>query len=146
MKTARRFLALLIALLMVFTLLAACGNGDGNGDTASDTLDYLEGSSNNQIALFGDLKGTKLRISGSVEMKDWEKDFFPQFEESTGMTVEIEPMSATELLTKITQAVASNDQRNYYDVAVIGNTSILQAIYGNLIIPMDQYRKNLIYY
>ena len=48
MKIARRFLALLTALLMVFSLLAACGNGEGDDNTSSDALDYLEGSSSNQ--------------------------------------------------------------------------------------------------
>lgn len=137
MKTLIRALSLVLIFVMLSVLIIGCGKTEPDDD--SSELNYTDGTSNSQIALFGDLNGTKLRISGGVTLKDWEEEFFPQFEKDTGMTVEIEPMGATELLTKISQAVASGDKRNYFDVAVIGNTNILQAIYGNLITPMDNY-------
>lgn len=139
MKKVKRILAILMASFMTLASVSACGNKTSDNTDTSSAMDYLDGTSTTQVELFGDLSGTKLRISGSVTLKEWEEDFFPQFEKDTGMKVEIEPMGAAELLTKISQAVASNDKRNYFDVAVIGNTSILQAIYGNLIVPMDSY-------
>lgn len=140
MRTVRRILALFIICIMTFSLLAACGKKDGGtADSSFPDVNYFEGASEGQIALFGDLNGTKLRVTSGAELKDWEEGFYEQLKENTGMIVEIEPMGATELLNKISQAVASGDKRNYFDVAVIGNTNILQAIYGNLIIPMDAY-------
>ena len=137
MKTIKRILALVMVALLVVTLLAACGKKQGGSGAAAGN--YLEGTSESQIALFGDLNGTKLRIAEDAVLEDFEEDFYKQLEEETGMTIEMEPMSSNELMNKISQAVASGDTRNYYDVAVVVNSTILQAIYGNLIIPMDQY-------
>ena len=137
MKMTKRILALLLALLMVASL-AACGGdkGDGSGDEGTD---YFASTNEEQLKLFGDLKGTKLRVADDVVLADWEKDLYAQLEETTGMTVEVEPMGSGELMTKIAQAVASGDERNYFDVCDIVNSTVLNAIYGNLIVPMDQY-------
>lgn len=140
MKLAKRILAFTMVLALIFALLASCGKKEPSVENEQyQEFDYFEGASSGQKALFGDLNGTKLRVTSGAELKDWEVGFYEQLKENTGMIVEVEPMGAAELLTKISQAVASNDKRNYFDVAVIGNTSILQAIYGNLIVPMDSY-------
>ena len=136
MNLTKRILALLLAVFMVVSL-AACG-GDENKEGTEGT-DYLAGANEKQAALFGDLKGTKLRVADNIVLDKWQEDFYKQFQESTGMTVEIEPMSSNELLVKIAQAVASGDTRNYFDVAIIVNSTLLNAFYGNLIVPMDQY-------
>lgn len=138
MKMTKRILALALAVFMVATL-AACG-GDGDKSTVGgDGVDYLATVNDQQTALFGDLSGTKLRVADDVVLAEWEENFYKQLEESTGMTVEIEPMGSNELMTKVAQAVASGDTRNYFDVCDIVNSTILNAVYGNLIIPMDQY-------
>ncbi len=136
MKLAKRLFALVLAVLMV-ACIAACG-GEANNE-GTDGTDYLAGANADQAALFGDLKGTKLRVADGVVLDKWQEDFYSQLQEATGMTVEIEPMGSNELSTKIAQAVASGDTRNYFDVAVIVNSTILNMIYGNLIVPMDRY-------
>ena len=155
MKKIKRILALLMALCLVICL-AACADSD-NDDTSSRRRkkdktssstssgetssggDVIISGTTETVALFGDLTGTKIRISEDAVLEDWELAFYEQLEEETGMTVEMEPMSSNELMNKISQAVASGDRRNYFDVALVVNSTILQAVYGNLIIPMDQY-------
>ena len=140
MKIAKRILAFIMVLALIFALLASCGKKEPSVENEQyQELDYFEGASSGQKALFGDLNGTKLRVTSGAELKDWEVGFYEQLKENTGMIVEIEPMGATELLNKISQAVASGDKRNYFDVAITGNTGILQAVYANLLLPMDQY-------
>lgn len=136
MKLAKRLFALVLVVLMI-ACLSACG-GAGNNE-GTDGTDYLAGANADQAALFGDLSGTKLRVTDAVVLEKWKEDFYKQLEESTGMKVEIEPMSSNELSIKIAQAVSSGDTRNYFDVAVIVNSTILNMIYGNLIVPMDNY-------
>ena len=136
MKSIKRIFALLLALCMVLCL-AACG-GEENKEGTEGT-DYLETASKKQVALFGDLNGTKLRVAEEVDLDKWESDFYKQLEETTGMKVEMEPMSSAELGTKIAQAVASGDKRNYFDVGICANSSLLNSIYGNLILPIDDY-------
>ena len=138
MKTIKRILALVMVAAMVLVLLAGCKKkgADANEEPAGD---MLAGTSESQVALFGDLNGTKIRIGEDAVLEKWEEDFYQQLQEETGMTVEMEPMSSNELMNKISQAVASGDTRNYFDVAIVVNSTILQAIYGNLIVPMDQY-------
>ena len=137
MTFIKRGFALLLAFLMIFAL-SACGGKDNTGEEGGDNT-YMEGGTDSQKALFGDLTGTKLRVGDSVAMDQWEIDFYKQFEKETGMKVEIEPLESAELSVKIAQAVASGDERNYFDVAVVVNSTILNMIYANLIIPMDQY-------
>ena len=138
MKMTKRILALILAVFMVVSLAACGGESDNKGDWDGDT-DYLATVNDAQVKLFGDLKGTKLRVADDVVLAKWEEDFYKQLELSTGMTVEIEPMGSNELMTKVAQAVASGDTRNYFDVCDIVNSTILNAVYGNLIIPMDRY-------
>lgn len=137
MKSVKRVLALLLALAMVVAL-AACG-GDDTSSNSGDGTNYMTGYTEDQVAKFGDLKGTKLRVSDDVVLQDWESEFYKQLENETGMIVEIVPLGSGELTTKVTQAVASGDTRNYFDVMDVVNSTILNAIYGNLIIPMDAY-------
>ena len=165
MKKIKRILALLMALCLVICLVACANdetadttsrrkkssssssssNSDGNssGGTSSgngeNVDDMIAGASADQVALFGDLNGTKLRLAEDAVLEEFEVTFYEQLEQTTGMTIELEPMSSNELMTKISQAVASGDTRNYFDVAVVVNSTILQAIYANLIVPMDQY-------
>ena len=138
MKTIKRILALVMVAAMVLVLLAGCKKkgADANEEPAGD---MLAGTSESQVALFGDLNGTKIRIGEDPVLEKWEEDFYQQLKEKTGMTIEMEPMGSNELMNKISQAVASGDTRNYFDVAIVVNSTILQAIYGNLIVPMDQY-------
>ena len=136
MKTFKRMFSAFLALLLVFSL-SACGGDKPNSETYE--TDYLAGGSDKQISLFGDLNGKKLRVGDSVAMDKWEEDFYKQLEETTGMKVEIEPLESAELNAKIAQAVASGDTRNYFDVAVVVNSTILNMIYANLIVPMDNY-------
>ena len=95
MKSIKRILALLMALAIVLCL-GACGGGDKDDTSSGDAVDYLETASEKQVALFGDLKGTKLRVADDVDMMEWEENFYKQLEEETGMKVEIEPMSSNE--------------------------------------------------
>ena len=136
MKTFKRMFSAFLTLLLVFSL-SACGGDKPSFETCE--TDYLAGGSDKQISLFGDLKGKKLRVGDSVAMDKWEEDFYKQLEETTGMKVEIEPLESAELNAKIAQAVASGDTRNYFDVAVVVNSTILNMIYANLIVPMDNY-------
>ncbi len=136
MKMTKRILALLLALLMV-AALAACGGEEK--PVGGDGVDYNTEVSDEQVKKFGDLKGTKLRVADDVVLAEWEENWYKQFEETTGMTVEIEGMGSNELMTKISQAVASKDTRNYFDVCDVINSTILNAVYGNLIVPMDAY-------
>lgn len=138
MKSIKRILALLMAFAIVLCL-GACGGGGGNDTSGGDGVDYLETASEKQVALFGDLKGTKLRVADDVDMMEWEENFYKQLEEETGMKVEIEPMSSSELGTKIAQAVASGDKRNYFDVGICANSGLLNLIYANIATPMDDY-------
>ena len=137
MKSIKRILALIMALAIVLCL-GACGGGEDKKDEG-DGVDYLETASDKQVELFGDLKGTKLRVADDVDMLDWEVNFYKQLEETTGMKVEIEPMSSAELGTKITQAVASGDKRNYFDVGICANSGLLNSVYANIATPMDDY-------
>ncbi len=142
MKTVKRILALVMATMLVVTLLAACGGKEG-GEASSineaAAVPYMEGANKSQTDLFGDLEGTKLRVADDAVMDDWEVAFYDQLREETGMTIEIEPMSSNELGTKIAQAVASGDKRNYFDVGVCANSSLLKTVYAGLAIPMDDY-------
>ncbi len=126
-----------MALAMV-AALAACG-GDGETSSEGDGTDYLATAADEQVKLFGDLNGTKLRVSADVNMQDWEKNFFTQFEEETGMVIDIVQLGSGELATKITQAVASGDKRNYFDVGICANSSLLNYIYANIALPIDDY-------
>ena len=137
MKSIKRILALLMALAIVLCL-GACG-GEGGKKDEGDGVDYLKTASDKQVELFGDLKGTKLRVADDVDMQDWEVNFYKQLEETTGMKVEIEPMSSAELGTKISQAVASGDKRNYFDVGICANSGLLNLVYANIATPMDDY-------
>ena len=141
MKTVKRILALVMVALLVVTLLAACGKKDtgASSDAGAAGVGYVEGGTESQKALFGDLEGTKLRVGEDAVLQEWEEAFYKQLEEETGMTVEMEPMSSSELGTKIAQAVASGDKRNYFDVGICANSNLLNCIYGNLMIPMDDY-------
>ena len=143
MKLFKRILALAMAVAMIATL-AACGGGEtasGSGDDSSyPVYTYIPDDKNSEQAKkFGDLKGTKIRVAESVKLEDWESNFYKQLEETTGMTVEMDHMGSGELATKIAQAVASGDDKNYFDVADLVNSTILNMVYGNLILPMDQY-------
>ena len=138
MKIVKRISALVMVLVMVSAILVACTKKQETKNEVPEA-DYLEGVSESQVALFGDLNGTKLRIGESAVLDDWEADFYEQLTESTGMEIEMEPMSNNELRNKVSQAVASGDTRNYFDVMDIDNSCLLQSIYGNLIVPMDAY-------
>lgn len=135
----KRFLALLMVLLMTVTLLAACGKKETPAEGGAAAVGYMEGGNAEQIALFGDLTGTKLRVADDVALQEWEEAFYKQLEEETGMIVEIEPMSSAELTTKIAQAVAAGDTRNYFDVGVLQTPTFLNIVYGSQAIPLDQY-------
>ena len=155
MKKIKRILALLMALCLVICL-AACADSD-NDDTSSRRRkkdktssstssgetssggDVIISGTTETVALFGDLTGTKIRIAEDAVLEDWELAFYEQLEEETGMTVEMEPMSSNELMNKISQAVASGDRRNYFDVGITSNAGLLNTIYSNLAIPMDDY-------
>ncbi len=140
MKAIKKILALLMALCFLLCLAACGGNTDDDGDgSKSDETDYLKTASEKQVALFGDLTGTKLRVADDVTLDDWEKAFYKQLEEKTGMKIEIEGMSSAELGTKISQAVASGDKRNYFDVGVCANSGLLNSVYANIATPMDDY-------
>ncbi len=136
MKSVKRIMALLLALAMI-AALAACGGKED--EVPPDDTVYLEGKDENQTNLFGDLKGTKLRVTAATNMQDWEVNFFKQMEEETGMTVEVENMESNELATKISQAVLSGDKRNYFDVGICASSTILNYIYGNIAVPLDDY-------
>ncbi len=141
MKTVKRILALIMVAMLVVTLLAACGKKDEApvSSNPADAVVYLEGSTKAQTDLFGELAGTKLRICEDADLEDWEVAFYRQLQEETGMTVEMEPLTSNELHTKIAQAVASNDKRNYFDVGVTANSGLLNTIYSGLAVPMDKY-------
>lgn len=138
MTMFKRVMSLVLALAMIVTL-AACGGGGNGGQTGTTGTNYLDGTNAEQTKLFGNLEGTVLRVADDVVLDDWEKDFYAQLEDELGMEVQIEAMGSSELMTKITQAVASGDKKNYFDVASVVNSTILQAVYGNLILPMDDY-------
>lgn len=139
MRFIKRIVALLMITSLVLALLAACGKKEETEETESTAeIDYFASASQRQIELFGDLSGTELRVVDDALEEQWKIDFYTQLEELTGMEVEAETLSSGELFQKVTQAVASGDTRNYYDVVVISN-NLLKAIYGNLIIPMDKY-------
>lgn len=135
----KRFLALLMVLLMTVILLAACGKTEPPAEGGAAAVGYMEGGNAEQIALFGDLTGTKLRVADDAVLQEWEEAFYKQLEEETGMMVEIEPMSSAELTTKIAQAVAAGDTRNYFDVGVLQTPTFLKIVYGSQAIPLDQY-------
>lgn len=101
--------------------------------------EYVDGSTEAQKKLFGELSGTKLRVADDPVLEDWKANFYTQLKATTGMTVEIIPMSESELVSKITQAVASGSKENYFDVATVSNRTILSMIYQKLLLPMDQY-------
>ena len=138
MKAIKKILALLMALCFVLSL-SACGGADDTGDGTKSDTDYLKTASDKQLELFGDLSGTKLRVADDVNMQQWEIDFYKQLEEKTGMKIEIEGMSSAELATKISQAVASGDKRNYFDVGICANSGLLNLVYANIAVPMDDY-------
>ena len=138
MKAIKKILALLMALCFVLSL-AACGGADDTGDGTKSDTDYLKTASDKQLELFGDLSGTKLRVADDVNMQQWEIDFYKQLEEKTGMKIDIEGMSSAELATKISQAVASGDKRNYFDVGICANSGLLNLVYANIAVPMDDY-------
>ncbi len=147
MKSLKRILSLLMAIALILSL-AACGGDDATSSNASSKpstgtpgTDYIDMSTleKKQTDLFKDLQGTKLRVADDIELQDWERDFYDQLENETGMTVEIEPLSSNELATKISQAVASGDKRNYFDVGICANSTLLQYVYGNMVKPMDDY-------
>lgn len=147
MKSLKRILSLLMAIALILSL-AACGGDDATSSDASSKPStgtagtvYIDTSTleKKQTDLFKDLKGTKLRVADDIDLQDWERDFYDQLENETGMTVEIEPLTSNELATKISQAVASGDKRNYFDVGICANSTLLQYVYGNMVKPMDDY-------
>lgn len=139
MHIMKRILAVLTVLVMCVTILAACGKKEAPAENPAADVGYMEGASLKQLELFGDLSGTKLRIADDAVLDDWEAAFYDQLREETGMEIEIEPMSSAELTNKIAQAVASGDDRNYFDVGVLQTPTFLKIVYGSQAIPLDQY-------
>ena len=97
----KRILAFLMVAMLVVTLLAACQKKEAPAENPAAEVGYMEGANANQIELFGDLTGTKLRVADDVVLDEWEEAFYEQLQEQTGMEVEIEPMSSAELTQKI---------------------------------------------
>ena len=139
MKKIRRILALCMAVAMIFTLLAACGKKGSSAANSEEATPYLVGADKSQTDLFGDLVGTKLRVADDNYIGTWEEIFYEQLADITGMEVEIENIGSAELATKIAQAVASGDKRNYFDVGICANSTLLNIVYSNLATPMDPY-------
>lgn len=140
MKKPKQLLVIFISLCLLL-YIAACDwkippSSNRNKHphaTCSGFTDYTPTS------LFGDLSSTKLRVADNALLEEWEETFYIQLEEETGMTVEIIPMTDSELNNKIAQAVASGDRRNYFDVAKISTSNLIQQVYTNLIMPIDMY-------
>ncbi len=139
MNIAKRLMALCMVVALCFSLLVACGKKDPVGASSTVQTIYTEGTTKSQTDLFGDLEGTKLRIADDNHIGTWEEIFYEQFSDITGMEIEIEPMGSNELATKIAQAVASGDKRNYFDVGICANSTLLNIVYSNLATPMDPY-------
>ena len=140
MKIAKRIMALCMVIALCFSLLAACGKkGTGGTSSTGPAIAYTGGTTKSQTDLFGNLEGTKLRIADDNYIGTWEEIFYEQFAEITGMEIEIEHMGSNELATKIAQAVASGDKRNYFDVGICANSTLINIVYSNLATPMDPY-------
>ncbi|MBR7132091.1 MAG: extracellular solute-binding protein [Clostridia bacterium] len=104
-----------------------------------DNNDYVEVTGSKQEKLFGNLKGTKLRVPGNVKQTDWEKKFIEQFEKKYGIDVTIVPMSFAEQQTKLPSIIASKDKKNYIDVCTLSNVVFLRYAYGNMIKDFTKY-------
>ncbi len=100
---------------------------------------YVETTGTKQEKMFGNLKGTKLRVPGNPTQTDWEKRFIKQFEEKYGIDVEIVPMSFAEQQTKLPSIIASKDKKNYLDVCTVSNVVFLRYLYGNIIQDFTKY-------
>lgn len=114
-------------------------NTSSKVDSAINSHNYVETTGTKQEKLFGNLKGTKLRVPGNPTQTDWEKRFIKQFEDKYGIDVEIVPMSFAEQQTKLPSIIASKDKKNYLDVCTISNVTFLRYLYGNIIQDFTKY-------
>lgn len=147
MNRAVRLFAFVLCVLFVFSLTACTGGKGGattnnNAGTAEEGVDYsqyefIKEASAGQLQLFGQLKGTKIRIGRNFPA--WEREFHKQLAAHYEMIVEEEVITSGEVVTKVINAVASGDKKNYFDVIQVGATSLMHYVYGNLVKPMDKY-------
>jgi putative spermidine/putrescine transport system substrate-binding protein len=117
-----------VALAVPGALLAACGGSQGGNDTA-DAAPGTTGKS-------GSLEGTKIKVAtfGGFFEENF-KAIYPDFTAETGIEVEsVSEPGGDAWIVQLEQAVRAGSAPA--DVSLLGNTSVLRAVKGNVIMGL----------
>ncbi len=134
----KRILALLLGVIMLLTVVG-CGEADNSSTNSrsDEILDAMEFDETAQSKLLESAKGTTIRKVGNLDdMSDYDYQAFLEFSAMYEIETEWINMGYTEYTTKLPQMVAAG---NPPDTAVVTDATALSFMYGNLLMPINDY-------
>ncbi len=114
--------------------------GGGGGDSDKTTRPPSNSKESKQEELFGNLKGTTVRVVVGPTLTDWEKKVYEDIKKKYQLkALDLVVYSYAEQQTKLPLLVVSGDTKNYLDVCTTGPTTLLRYVSGNVLMPIDKY-------
>ncbi len=133
-----KILAVVLTIAILFSF-AGCSKADtsSDNDRSDEIIDAIEFDDTAQSKLLEGAKGTKIRKIGDIdEMEGYGYQITLEFMEDYDIEIEWIPMGYSEYVSKLPQMVAAG---NPPDTAVMTDATALSFMYGNLVMPINDY-------